>query len=184
MKKLVKQQFVPAQGSGGSMQLDFLEPFGDRAYTVKSLFFSLFVQNGARVTGTKQRSADFPFCYGMKLKEEDNRTDVPTNGPKTMYVKSVEFADRKVYAVAYRNGNGGVTLGTTTESQYIYSWDVTLKNPADRVWWKELCSNKLTEEQIIRRCFRPLHATHKTDVISDELVDFLGERPIQPLTMG
>jgi len=181
---MIKEQFVPGQGNAGPMKLDFMEPHGDRAYTVKSLFYSVFVQGGARVTGTKQRSPDFPFCYGMKLKETDARTDVPTGGPKTMFVKSVEVDGRKVYAVAYRNGNGGVILGITTESDLAYSWDVTLKNPADRVWWSDLIKKEIAEVDVLRRCFGPLHAKRKTDVISEELAMLLSEQPIQPLTMG
>ena len=111
------------------MKLDFLEPYGDRAYTVKNLFFDVFVRGGARVTGTKQRSLDFPFCYGQRLKHTDPRTDDSVAGAKTMLVKSVEAFDRKIFAVAYRNGNGGVTLGTTTESQNTYSWDLASKDP-------------------------------------------------------
>lgn len=185
VQRLTKRQFVAAQGGGDSKvrKLGFLEALADRGYTTKKLFIDFFVPSGAKLAGTKKRSLDNPFSYGKELKETDPRTNIPKSGAKSMWVKSVDWLNRKIYNVAYRNGNGGVTLATST-SHGLYEWDMVLNNPADRTWYLKLQNNKLSGVDVLRRCFRPLAATRQNHDISEEFAKMLDALPMTPLTMG
>jgi hypothetical protein len=91
-QRIIKSQIVPMQGGDASQvqNLTRLSVGGDRAYQNKELLFDTFLESGANVLGTKARSRDNPFCFGMKLDPtRDKREDVPMNGAKTLMIKKV-----------------------------------------------------------------------------------------------
>jgi hypothetical protein len=92
-QRIVKSQIVPMQGGDASevQNLTRLSVGGDRAYQNKELLYDTFMPSGANVLGTKARSRDNPFVFGMpKLDQtKDKRQDVPMNGAKTLMIKKV-----------------------------------------------------------------------------------------------
>lgn len=67
-------------------------------------------------------------------------------------------------------------------SRWYLAW-IYVKIVVDniKIWLNARAS---TATHDLRRCFRPLHAKRKTDVIWDEFALSIVKHPIQPLTMG
>eukprot|EP00978_Attheya_sp_CCMP212_P029624 scaffold105913_cov67-Attheya_sp.AAC.1 len=104
---------VPMQGGDSSSlrHLNRLSLGGDQAYQNKDMLFKTILPSGAQVLGTKQCTKDHPFTYGQKMDPtKDKREDVPMNGAKTLLIKKVNYKNRDVFALTYRNGHGGVTM--------------------------------------------------------------------------
>lgn len=54
-----------------------------------------------------------------------------------MWIKAAVFNERTISMYAYRNGNGGVTLGTCSKAA-MYEWDFVLRNPGDIKRYQDL----------------------------------------------
>jgi hypothetical protein len=90
--------------------MTFLRAFGDRAYQTKSLLESFFLKGGAGIHGTIAQNLRNPFTFDQKLKDSDERTNVPTAGGKTLFIKEAEVHGIPLYTVAFLNGYKGVIL--------------------------------------------------------------------------
>ena len=63
---------------------------------------------------TLMRQQWAPMTYDQALKESDKRELIDQHGNKALFLKTTDVNGRKLTAVAYRNGNGTVTLGLST----------------------------------------------------------------------
>lgn len=80
-----------------------------------------------------KRQPSFPFTFDQKLRSDDKRELIQTDGFKRLYIKhkllSQSNSSRTMTAVGYRN-NGNVTLGISTIFNSIH-WDLILKDSRD-----------------------------------------------------
>jgi hypothetical protein len=106
--------------------MDSLFPYGnnrlrdviihsDRGYLTPSLVYDYLLNYGAHVVGTVKRAACWPFTFGNKINpDKDKRSDVSTNGPPALFVKSLEHSGKLLNAVAFRNGTDTVSTAIST----------------------------------------------------------------------
>jgi hypothetical protein len=97
----------------------------------------------------------------------------------------VNYKNRDVFALTYRNGHGGVTMAVSTDyGEHV--WDFVLKNPADTKWYDKLCDNTLLRTDLLHHCFRPLRPgpPKQKAKLSDSLINLIDNSPIEPLTTG
>jgi hypothetical protein len=73
---------------------------------------------GSIDASTTRRMEGVPFTYDQKLRASDERTDIPTTGPKVLLQRTYMApapSHHQLNSFAYRNGNGGVTLALSSE---------------------------------------------------------------------
>jgi hypothetical protein len=189
IKRIIMSQFFATQG--GNLQLavpdmSFLRAFGDRAYQIKSLLEHFFLRGGAGIHGTIARNLRNPFTFDQKLKEGDERTNVPTTGGKTLFIKEAVVHGIPLQAFAFRNGYKGVIL-TISSIESGYDWDCVLKDPGDYQWYKQHQQKLIPYDEVLRRSFHPALGSNSTNkkapAISDDMVNAIMAAPIQPTTM-
>jgi hypothetical protein len=187
-KRIIMSQFFATQG--GNLQLavpdmTFLRAFGDRAYQTKSLLESFFLKGGTGIHGTIARNLRNPFTFDQKLKDSDERTNVPTAGGKTLFIKEAEVHGIPLYAFAFRNGYKGVIL--TISSMFSgYEWDCVLKDPGDYQWHVLHQAKEIPCSEVVQRSFHPLGSkstNSKAPQIFNDMVNLISTAPIQPTTM-
>jgi hypothetical protein len=83
----------------------------DHGYIVPQLFYDFLVPSGAEIMGTVKRCPMFPFTFDQDLKPSDSRQLVPVKGQKALLLKSLKVSNKQISGFAYRDGNGGITLG-------------------------------------------------------------------------
>jgi hypothetical protein len=78
-----------------------------------------------------------PYTYAQEVDANESSRLIPKAGHKALYLKSTTVSNRPLTVAAYRNGNGGITLGlsTTNDQQHF---DCVLRNPSDIEWHKRL----------------------------------------------
>jgi len=126
----------------------------DQGNWTKGLLHDYFMRSGARIkAATTKRQPCIAFTYGQKLADKDTRTDVPAAGPKTLFIKEMTSHGRKLYCFAYRNGNGGVILGMSTEHGMVPEWELVVDKPQDLKW----CDDpNLSKDDCISKSFHCL----------------------------
>jgi hypothetical protein len=189
IKCIIMSQFFSTQGGNLNLavpDMSFLRAFGDREYQTKSLLENFFLKGGAGIHGTIARNLRNPFTFDQKLKDGDERTNVPTAGGKTLFIKQAVVHGIPLYAFAFRNGYKGVIL-TISSILSGYEWDCVLKDPGDYQWYQEHQQKAISYDDVVCRSFHPLgwkSTNEKAPEISDDMVEWIKIAPIQPLTMA
>ena len=101
----------------------------DRGYVAPTLF-DFIMASGADILGTIKRSPMFPFTYDQTLGNGDTRQLIPKNGLKTIFSKKILLCNKKLTGIAYRDGEGGVTLGLSSKIRGN-EWHLVVANPKD-----------------------------------------------------
>jgi hypothetical protein len=90
----------------------------DRGFLAYGLCKDVTDMGGSIDASTTRRMEWVPFTYGQKLRASDERTDVPTTGPKVLLQRTYTApapSRHQLNSFAYRNGNGGVVLALSSE---------------------------------------------------------------------
>ena len=119
----------------------------------------------ADVEGTAKRSLMFSFTYDQNLSANDKRELIPTKRSKRLFLKHANIEGKTFTAAAYRNGNGGVTFGYTSQGygRKLW-WDMVPKNEDDLKWYKD-------PEQLSRKWFSELNGKNEFAQMIIDLVD-------------
>jgi hypothetical protein len=189
IKHLIMSQFFSTRGGNwqlGVPDMTFLTAYGDRAYQAKSLLENFFLKGGTGIHGTIARNLCNPFTFDQKLKDGDERTNVPTAGGKTLFIKEAVVHGMPLYTFAFRNGFKGVIL--TISSVFDgYEWECVLKDPGDYQWYQRHQQKEIPYDAIVHRSFHLLgskSANETAPVVSNDMVRSIMAAPIQPTTMG
>ena len=204
---MIKTQLAPAEGTNSNQMLQNCYFNFDRGYMGWSHMIAICSMSGGLPSGTEKRAKWFPFTYRTKLAEGDNRVDVSEKGPRNLLRKEYTPSGcPKITGFAYVNGNGGVTLGLTTEHRQN-EWDFVCRNPSDRskykdneqrasLWFREINKQanyakliqelgKLTVEPMVAKDNTPPwflgRALSETSSTSDRLIFCLSKAPVELL---
>jgi hypothetical protein len=79
-------------------------------HTKQKSFGELFLKGGAGIHDTITRNLCNPFTFDQKLKYGDERTNLPTTGGRTLFIKQAVLHGIPLYAFAFWNGYKGVIL--------------------------------------------------------------------------
>lgn len=87
----------------------------DHGYIAPQLFYDFLVPSGAEIMGTVKQCPMFPFTFDQDLKPSNSQQLVPVKGQKAcqkaLLLKNLKVSNKQISAFAYRDGNGGITLG-------------------------------------------------------------------------
>ena len=106
----------------------------DRGYWFLMILLAL-IKAGANIFGTVKRDYHFPFCYGRKLDQNDNRTDVKVGqGGRVLQIKQTTIEDKIIAASAFRDGTNKVVLSISSED-IDYHWELIPRCNCDCTWY-------------------------------------------------
>jgi len=182
LKDLVLSQLCPGAGANTPNALVGTSIDADRGYW-RWMVLRTFMGLGAMIeASTLMRQHWSPFMYDQESAHAPNRV-VSKAGHKALYRKTTNVGNRPLTVVAYRNGNGGVTLGiSTVNSQNHY--DCVLKCPSD-IEWHKLVQNgdrRAMRHKWYQRFNMTEEASSNRMVTSNnELVAALSDTDIEPI---
>jgi len=115
-------------GLNGPLMLFNTQFCMDRGYWAPSSLYDFLTLSGDDILGTIKCYPMFPFTYDQRLAQNDKQQLIDTNGFKAFFMKRLTIHGKQFTGVAYRDGNGGVTLALTSNTKTCH-WDLVLANP-------------------------------------------------------
>jgi hypothetical protein len=162
----------------------------DRGYWFLGVLNDLMAK-GINLLGTVKRTQWVPFVYGMKLHQDDPRTDIPLSGGRTQFVKETEISKKSLAVHAYKDPSNGVTLALSTEHSNLMIWDLVSKNPENKLWYLVESTGIESDERKMNRKLRGFrnidtakYAQVGGDESSDIIVRDLLTQKVRMLTTG
>lgn len=113
-----------------------------------------------------KRSTWMPWTWDQKVTENDVRTKVNSSGPKSLFIKVVKFAKRKLATHLYQSGNG--TCAALVSTFYKkHQWDITLakSSTSDFKWY---FSNHTTDFERQKKAFRRIGPMIMSDDMKED----------------
>lgn len=150
----------------GAVDLHNCVVASDRGYMLPKLVFDFLIANGSNIVGTVKRSLDcWPFTFEQKLKDNDKRKKIETNGPPTLFVKNVSNSAKKVFAIAFRNGTDRVSTAVSSLHKN-HHWEGIALNQQERLEYEDNASEDIS-------CFynKSIQRIDSLKINKDELAD-------------
>lgn len=147
-ERLLKKLFQ----RGGKCDLRNVLLASDRGYMLPSTVFNFLIANGADFVGTTKRTAQcWPFTYEQRVKTGDPRRKLEVSGPATLFVKKVKAKEKRVFAIAFRNGSQSISTAVSSIHKN-HHWEGIvlkpneLKDYEDGVRLRYLCFDRVVSD--------------------------------------
>ena len=111
-QNLFMNMFPASNFSDGNQTLPDLNGVinhSDRGYTLESTVFDFLLPAGSEFTNTVKRIAPFPFVWGMKVPDSDQREILDEKGAPALFIKHTTRHNRFVTCTAFRTGTRNVS---------------------------------------------------------------------------
>ena len=184
-QRIFSQMFTTAGRTDGNLDaipdLNGVINHSDRGYTLESTIFDFFLPAGGDFTNTVKRIRPFPFIWGMKPSQNDDRELLDEKGAPALFVKETSKHGRSVTCAAFRTGTKNISA-VVTSMIHGHQWEGVCLSLKQRVEYENDKKHGL-DKYIFQplTSFESLFDAHKDEIKS--MLDELMEISIDVITL-